>query len=171
MIHSTSITATENMDQKDCESVMITTGLSTSLDSISDRNKIHFTILKLTGVIVLMSITITSLCISTNTHHVNTSDCIKIETRFNSTSSSNCEKIEPPTRFNSTLCTYLKQYPLPHGSYVSICRYQNQVRIDLRKFINGKPTIKGIVFNVSQWNYLHTLWEHVNTAISEASRF
>ena len=59
---------------------------------------------------------------------------------------------------------------MPNGYYTTVCLYQNQVRIDLRQFLDGKATIKGLILNLRQWNYLQRLIPHLNKAIREAKQ-
>ena len=47
----------------------------------------------------------------------------------------------------------------------TICRYQKEVRIDFRHFINEHPTIKRLYFNTRQWNYLKRLVQSVPITI------
>jgi hypothetical protein len=46
---------------------------------------------------------------------------------------------------------------------------QKTVRIDFRKFINGKPTIQGFYLKVKQWNYLKRLQKYIDLSIKETT--
>lgn len=89
---------------------------------------------------------------------VNSSDCVRVITNEFDT-----------VELNSSLCSYFKQYPLPNQYYATICSYQGEIRIDLRKFINKHPSILGIYFNINQWNYLKRLDSFIDNSIKEAS--
>ena len=65
----------------------------------------------------------------------------------------------------------LLQLDLPQQYRVTICRYQKEVRIDFRHFINEHPTIKRLYFNTRQWNYLKRLAPHIDKSISNAVLF
>ena len=62
-----------------------------------------------------------------------------------------------------TLCSQFRQFPLPHsGKRVTICTYQEQVRVDIRDFIADRATIKGIYLTMEEFiafansvNYIH----------------
>lgn len=53
-------------------------------------------------------------------------DCIRLEHYSNA------------NLINNSLCDYMQQFKIPDSYYVTICRYQNQVVIDIRRFINEK---------------------------------
>ena len=45
----------------------------------------------------------------------------------------------------SSLCTEIREFKLGVGDKrVNVCTYEGQVRIDIRQFLNDKPTIRGI---------------------------
>ena len=133
--------------------------IRSSLSSLYKNYDFHLDILKLTGVVVLLSIMSATLAITSNLHVCkgeNTTDCIKLTTQ------------PVDLQFNSTLCSYMKQYQLPGGYYTTVCSYQGYIRIDVRKFINDRPTIQGFFVNTRQWNYLKRLKNSIDKSISEA---
>lgn len=142
----------------------MTPSISSSLESTYERYWIHINILKWTGVVVLLALTTTSLSMVVNLKTVkcvnSTSDCIKIL----STSPPNFSLPD----INNTFCRDIKQYPLPDEYFATVCRYQGQLRIDIRRFINGKASIRGIALNVRQWNYLLQIHSFINAAIKDA---
>ena len=121
--------------------------------------------MKITGVLVLLSLMSATLAITNNLHvcqsRHNISDCIQLRTH----------SIDDMNSFNSSLCDYIQQLDLPQQYRVTICRYQKEVRIDFRQFINEHPTIKGLYFNTRQWNYLKRLAPHIDKSISNAVLF
>ena len=62
-----------------------------------------------------------------------------------------------------TLCTEFRQFPIPHsGKRITICTYQDQVRVDIRDFVADRATIKGIYLTMTEFisfansmNYIH----------------
>ena len=42
------------------------------------------------------------------------------------------------------------------------------VKLDVRKFIGRKATVKGIAMNANQWNYLQRLVPRINSAMTDA---
>ena len=66
-----------------------------------------------------------------------------------STSSVLSENISTP---NTTLCSEMRQFPLPNSDkIISVCTFEGKVRMDIRQYINNKPTIKGIYFTFSEY--------------------
>ena len=134
------------------------TSITSSLRSIYDQYAIHFDAIKCTGFIVLLALVTTMLSITSNIKEEeitgNSSDCIQIG-------------IRPPSELNNTLCTMADQYPIPNEYFATVCKYQGDIRIDLRHFINGKPTIRGIYLSVRQWNYLQVLATRINRSVKK----
>lgn len=136
--------------------------LASSLSSLYKNYDIHMDIVKIIGVLVLLSLMSATLTITNNLHVCesknNSSDCIKLATI----------PVTINQQFNSTLCSFMKQFEMPGEYYVTICVYQKEVRIDFRQFINGYPTVKGLYFNVRQWQYLKRLESHIDKLITTA---
>ena len=139
--------------------------IRSSLSSIYQNYDFHFDIIKMTGIIVLLSLLSTTLVMTNSVYKMekakkhNKSDCIHSftpEVTFDSQG-----------QWNETLCDYMKQFPLPEDYYVTVCLYQKTVRIDFRKFINGKPTILGFYLKLNQWNYLKRLQKYIDLSIKE----
>ena len=135
--------------------------IRSSISSLYRNYDFHFDILKLTGVVVLLSIMSATLAITSNIHigekPVNISDCIRLRTT---------DTKQQQLDFNS--CSYIKQFRLPEEYYVTICRYQGVIRIDVRKFLNDRPTIQGFFLNTNQYRYLKRLISHIDESISSA---
>ena len=131
----------ETMEESDDNIAGITfrtSRLRSSLSSLYQNYYFHLDIVKITGVLVLLSLMSATLAI-TNILHVcqsrhNISDCIQLGTH----------SIDDMNSFNSSLCDYIQQLDLPQQYHVTICRYQKEVRIDFRQFINEHPTSKGL---------------------------
>ena len=86
----------------------------------------------------MVALTSTSLAFTSALKKKEYTDCMKILTT------------ESTPDLNGTLCDYIKQYALPNDYYVTVCSYQDLVKLDVRKFIGRKATIKGITMNVNQ---------------------
>ena len=48
---------------------------------------------------------------------------------------------------------------------INICTYQNEVRVDIRQFINNRPTVKGIYFTPREFLGVTEVLSHVRTEI------
>ena len=101
-----------------------------------------------------------TLAITSNLHACekpqNISDCIRLTT-------TNTEQ-----HFNCSLCGHIKKYKLPEEYYVTICTYGTDIRIDVRKFINDRPTIPGFFLNTNQYRYFERLIPHIDKSIQSA---
>ena len=137
--------------------------IRSSLSSIYQNYDFHFDIIKMVGIVVILSLLSTTLVMTNSVYDMerkhNSSDCIRITG----------QTYDSNEQWNSTLCGYIKQFRLPEEYYVTVCLYQKTVRIDFRKFINGKPTIQGFYLNVNQWNYLKRLQKYIDLSIKETA--
>ena len=66
---------------------------------------------------------------------------------------------------NSSLSHFIKQFALPDHYCVTVCLYQNEIRLDIRQFINGRPTIKGVYLTMKQFDFLKRLLPHLHKEI------
>ena len=131
--------------------------VASSLSNLYHQYDIHINVLKWTGIIVMMSLTAATLGITNNLYqlekvHWNSTDCIKIQEQPN---------------FNQTLCSYIKPFRLPNEYYVTVCKYGNRTLIDIRQYLNQRPTIKGVSLSTRQWTYLMTIRHHITRAIPQ----
>ncbi|OOZ35901.1 hypothetical protein BOW52_11060 [Solemya elarraichensis gill symbiont] len=129
-------------------------------------------VLKWTGVIVMISLLAATLGIFANLMKrdpVYKSDCINVQDHnVADVNETLCiEQTEIPD-LNNSLCTYARQYALSNNYFVTVCRYHGIVRIDVRLFLNGIATIRGIFLNNKQWNSLWRLRSQINGDITEA---
>lgn len=136
--------------------MMNTTSVRSSVSSLYRNYDFHLDVLKLTGVVVLLSIMAATLGLVVHWIPCQCeTDCIKLKT----------------TRplLNDSACTYVKQFDLPEYYVVTVCTYEERVRVDVRKFIGGQPTILGYFLSTEQWNHLKRLTSRIDSAILEAS--
>ena len=55
------------------------------------------------------------------------------------------------------------EYKIPNSNKrVNICQYQGETRVDIRTFLSGKATIKGIFLNRNEWKELMKLTLRIN---------
>ena len=138
--------------------------IRSSLSSIYQNYDFHFDIIKMTGIIVLLSLLSATLVMTNSVYEMerkhNGSDCIRLPG----------QTYDSNEQWNSTLCDYMKQFPLPEEYFITVCLYQKTVRIDFRKFINGKPTILGFYLKLNQWNYLKRLQKYIDLSIKELTQ-
>jgi hypothetical protein len=79
---------------------------------------VHIKILKLTGIVTLVSMVAVTLAITTNLYI--------LEHRRNGTDLT----IQSPfTVNNSSLCHFIKQFALPDHYFVTVCLYQNEILV------------------------------------------
>ena len=69
---------------------------------------------------------------------------------------------------NATLCTYFKQFKLSGSKRISVCAYNQHVRVDIRRFIDDKATIQGIWINSEEWLALIRLQGKINLSMTFA---
>lgn len=161
------VNSDEAMDERDTMTGITfrTSRLGSSLSSLYQNYDFHLDIVKITGVLVLLSLMSATLAITNNLHvcesRQNVSDCIKITTK----------PYDIDRQYNSSLCDYVRQFDLPQQYRATVCLYEKEVRIDFRLFMNGHPTIKGLYFNTRQWKYLKRLVPHIDKSISSAMLF
>lgn len=55
---------------------------------------------------------------------------------------------------NMTLCSFIKMFPVTDNLKVTVCVLKKHLRIDIRYFIRNNPSLRGIFFDVKQWNEL-----------------
>ena len=125
--------------------------IRSSLSSIYQNYDFHINVIKMVGIVVLLSLLSATLVITNSVYEMerqhNSSDCIRLPR----------QTYDSNEQLNSTLCGYIRRFRLPEEYFVTVCLCQKTVRIDFRKFINGKPTIQGFFLNLNQWNYLKRL--------------
>ena len=60
---------------------------------------------------------------------------------------------------NTELCTYLKTYALTPTIRASVCNHRFEgIKLDIRYFIDGRATIKGITLSLGAFRSLNALW-------------
>ena len=158
---------TSSKDEIDSSTIPMTfrhSSIRSSMSSLYRNFEIHLDILKLTGVVVLLSIMSVTLALTGN-----------IYSREKSQNTTMIDCIRSPTIYTRqqlymSLCSYIKQYPLPGDYYVTICTYQSNITVDVRFFLNGKPTIKGFFLNTNQYRYFKRLIPHIDKAIKTARK-
>ena len=67
---------------------------------------------------------------------------------------------------NNTLCTFIKQFKLLYNKRITVCKYQNVLRVDIRQFVGDKASIKGIWLTLDEWRSLLRSQMWVNSALS-----
>lgn len=156
---------TSSKDEIDSSTFPMTfrhSSIRSSISSLCRNFDIHLDIVKFTGVVVLLSIMSATLTLTSNIYSSEKSrnttmiDCIRLPTIDSS--------------HQLSLCSYIKQYSLPGDYYVTICTYQGYIRVDVRLFLEGKPTIKGFFLNTNQYRYFKRLTPHIDKAIELARK-
>jgi len=96
--------------------------VGSSLSSLNEQCAMHIKILKLTGIVTLVSMVAVTLAITTNLYI--------LEHRRNGT---DLTIQSPVTVNNSSLCHFIKQFALPDHYFVTVCLSQNEIRLDIRQ--------------------------------------
>ena len=130
--------------------------IASSLATIYEQYNVHLSIIKWVGVFVMVALISTSFAFTSELKKKEFTNCMKMLTT------------ESTPDLNGTLCDYIKQCALPSDYYVTVCSYQGLVKLDVRKFIGRKVTVKGIAMNTNQWNYLQRLVPRINSAMTDA---
>ena len=133
--------------------------ISSSISELYHQYHMHINVLKWTGVIVLLGLTASTLGVSSNLLNMeksywNESDCIRIHGQPN---------------FNQTLCSHIRPFRLPHEYYATVCKYENRKILDIRQFLNLKPSLKGISLSITQRSYLLSIRQHITRAMYQVS--
>jgi hypothetical protein len=133
--------------------------ISSSISELYHQYHMHINVLKWTGIIVLLGLTTSTLGVSSNLFHMeksywNESDCIRIHGQPN---------------FNQRLCSHIRSFRLPQEYYATVCKYGNRTILDIRQFLNLKPSIKWISLSITQWSYLLSIRQHITRAMYQAS--
>ena len=74
----------------------------------------------------------------------------------------------PPSnvRVTRSLCTQQREFLLEMSDKrVNVCTYQGRVRVDVRQFLNGRATIKGIFFNSEELASLRRLMPLIKSEV------
>ena len=132
--------------------------VTSSLYNLYNQYEIHINILKWTGVIVLFCVTASTLGVTSNLY-------IK-EKSHNGT---DCIKIYQSPQLNSSLCSYIETFRLPSDYFLTVCKYQSSTIIDIRQFLNNKPSIRGISLTSNQWTYIQSIRQHITRALHQAN--
>ena len=54
-------------------------------------------------------------------------------------------------KLNASACLFNKQFRLLDNIYATVCNQDGYVFLDVRKFVNGTPTIIGVDLSLMQW--------------------
>ena len=65
-------------------------------------------------------------------------------------------KVDITPTVRDSHCSNIHQFPLSDNVYVSMCDLQGSLVYDIRQFVSGNATIKGISLNKNQWLNLKT---------------
>lgn len=127
--------------------------LRSSVSSLYRNYDFHLDVMKLTGVVILLSLMTATLSLVIHMDGGRTDPV---------------ELTKGKVILNASLCTYAEQFPLPQNFFVTVCTYQAEIRIDVRKFIGDTPTILGYFVNEKQWNHLKKLVPSIDQAVVNA---
>ena len=59
--------------------------------------------------------------------------------------------INGEVKLNASACLFNKQFRLFDNIYATVCNQDGYVFLDVRKFVNGIPTIIGVDLSLMQW--------------------
>jgi hypothetical protein len=117
------------------------------------------TVIQMAISFTIITLITTTLTLTNKIYHLDeknypTYDCIKMEyhnTGLNRTYENSCENI--------------KKYMIPHDYFLSICKKNQTIQIDIRQLIDDKPTKNGILLSQRQWEYIQRLRQLINQHI------
>ena len=117
------------------------------------------TVIQMAISLIIITLITTTLTLTSKIYHLDkknypTYDCIIMEyhnTGFNRTNENSCENI--------------KKYMIPDDYFLSICKKNQTIQIDIRQLIDDKPTENGILLNQRQWEYIQRLRQLINQHI------
>lgn len=137
------------------EMIEIENGISVFAKNI----RCHLTIIKWTGVVILAVLcSIPTLVLTLQS----SSDCVTSITDVNAT-------VQP--NLNQTACVYVKQFHLQNQLFTTVCNLDGHVFVDVRRFVNGTATIKGVDLTLNQWLILKQHTSSIDEAITEARTY
>ena len=125
---------------------------------VTDTKVNHFKALKYLGALVMVSLFATSLSINTRKCHCSAADCIRLTSNISH------------TFFNETQCKFLLSYNLSDDYQIHLCKTDKSVKLDLRHYINKRPTSEGVTLNVNEWDYLYRISGLINDKLSKLLR-
>jgi hypothetical protein len=117
------------------------------------------TVIQMAISFTIITLITTTLTLTNKIYHLDeknypTYDCIKMEyhnTGLNRTYENSCENIN--------------KYMIPDDYFLSICKKNQTIQIDIRQLIDDKPTKNGILLNQRQWEYIQRLRQLINQHI------
>lgn len=136
--------------------------VTSSLMNMYHQYEIHINVLKWTGVIVLFIFTASTLWITGSLY-------LSSNMSKHNMNVSNYDINEQNLTFNQSLCSYIKHFRLPGEFMLTVCEYNKRTIIDIRQFLNNKPTIKGISLSQRQWDYLRSIIQYITRVIYHRS--
>ena len=63
------------------------------------------------------------------------------------------------------------KYDLGNGRYLQVCRWKGEQRVDLREWLNGKPTKKGISLTLMRWKNFVDYVEYLDEALENKKMY
>ena len=71
-------------------------------------------------------------------------------------------------RVARSLCSLKREFLLyMSDKRINVCTYQGRVRVDVRQFLNGRPTIRGIFFNTHELSSLRILLPLIKSEVDQ----
>ena len=65
-------------------------------------------------------------------------------------------------------CIHPPEFTLSEHYFVTVCLYQNDIRLDIGQFFNRKPTIKEVYLTMKQLDFFKKLLPHLHKEIINA---
>ena len=118
----------------------------------------HITVLKWTGVTLIMLATILTPVIVYTGSMVQSKPPLDYEVKVTDSN-------------NETACIYVKRYNLSDHVYLTVCNLNGEILIDIRQFFNQTASLRGIPLNLHQWYSLKQMSQMVDSAVHEARTY
>ena len=134
----------------------------------SRRHKINFTQLLLASVsltfLVTVGVAVDVVLLSGKPQQAHESSVVIVE-KHNNMNRTFEPNVNPP---NGSLCSYFRQWTLSDNIKLTVCNYLGSVGVDIRAFVSGKATIKGIWLTITEWQELSKLFKLIQRSLNKA---
>ena len=145
------------VDDSEVEMELTLDDMPNNVEEITENIRNPRKAIKYIVAIVLVSISITSVTVVSTVNY----SCHGNNTTSTTTYSVAYQDIIQ----NSTLCDIFRIFPVSFDMALTVCEYEGDTRIDIRRFTNDKPSIIGIYLSMNQWTKLLSMSDEINLFI------
>lgn len=151
-----------NMDEIIRNPILLLDDIPNNMEEITENIRNPMKAIKYIVVFVLILISITSVTIvSTVNYSCHGNDTTTTRTVTFSTAYQDIIQ-------NNTACNIFRMFPISFDTALTVCEYEGETRIDIRKFVNNQASIIGIHLSLDQWTKLLTMLDDINLFINNS---